>query len=210
MYELCKTIIEKIYTFATSDLGHEFFKISTQPIATLLLGLFVFLYTNAHHKRTMLNSLDSKSEWRKKLFEIAGTSKITMDEVFQFRASLRFNYKSADEKHLNRFDKMNIIIIKYCKKLTREDNNNEPFCFIQSVDCNDQEIIRLFCRYMLADHWEKNHNRKHKFKKIHKEEELCIYTLQKFILLYKNSNFDNSNFDKLYCHSLKLLDKKTP
>ena len=51
---------------------------------------------------------------------------------------------------------MNIIIIKYCINLIEK---KQAVSNSIDLDIKDQNSIRLFCRYMLADHWEKNQNK---------------------------------------------------
>lgn len=147
--------------------------------------------TNKRFDKTMLDNLDSKSGWRKKIFEIAGNDKIDYNDLYQLRAALRFTEKKY--KHsLSKFDKMNIIIIKFCKKLTNENNN---IIKEKQLTPNQKECIRLFCRYLLADHWEKNQNKNSKIPE-DKEEELVKYTLLQYLNLidqyeakYKNYCF---------------------
>ncbi|ESU05062.1 hypothetical protein M461_0200045, partial [Staphylococcus epidermidis CIM37] len=91
-------------------------------ITPMLIAYLVYKYTTDNHKRTLLNELDSKSEWRKTLFTIAGKKKIKIKDVYQLRASLRFTHKNESE-YLNNdyFDNMNILIIKYCEKIINKD-----------------------------------------------------------------------------------------
>lgn len=194
MNDLGNTVIENFNTFPPSNTWLDWIKILAMPIATVVVGFLVFLYTNSHHKRTMLNSLDSKSEWRKKLFEIAGKRNIRMDDVYQLRAALRFDSKNVNDESLSKFDKVNIIMIEYCKKLTNEDDVKKMVNYKQ-LNLQDKEIVRLFCRYLLADHWEKNHDRKHIFTDKNKEKELCNYTLNEFNLLFKNDKESSDDFE---------------
>ncbi|PTH65144.1 hypothetical protein [Staphylococcus arlettae] len=150
-----------------------------------------FKSTEKQFDRKIKDSLDSKSGWRKELFKIAGKSEIKHDNVFQFRSALRF--KEKDNPNTN-FDKMNNIMIKYCKNLTCEDDINKlkesKNEIYTNLELPQQETIRLFCRYMLADHWEKNQNENSQVPK-YKETEMLRYTLIQFIRL--NSINDNQN-----------------
>lgn len=69
----------------------------TKLLSPLIIAYFVYKYTNDNHKKTLLNELDSKSEWRKTLFIIAGKKKIKIKDVYQLRASLRFTHKNESE-----------------------------------------------------------------------------------------------------------------
>lgn len=187
---------------------------TTSPI---VIALLVYLYTTDNHKRQLLNELDSKSEWRKILFDIAGKKDIEIGDVFQLRAGLRFTEKNIACSN-NYFDKMNFIIIRYCKIITKENDinnlkeNKEKFMhnFIKKVkkensflelDITTQETIRLFCRYMLADHWEKNQDRNFRIPK-NKEKELVTYTLYQFIKLNANTN---DSFNQLCSESTCII-----
>lgn len=178
-------------------------------ITPMLIAYLVYKYTTDNHKRTLLNELDSKSEWRKTLFTIAGKKKIKIKDVYQLRASLRFTHKNESE-YLNNdyFDNMNILIIKYCEKIINKDLILKDDLILNN---NSQETIRLFCRYMLADHWEKNQNKDFKFNNPEKEIELCNYTLNKFLLINsisfndkntKNNFFNLFNDVKIYIKTM--------
>ena len=107
---------------------------------------------------------------------------------------------------------MNIIIINYCINLIEK---KQAVSNSIDLDIKDQNSIRLFCRYMLADHWEKNQNKNLKFDDPNKEEELCIFTLKEFLKLhkyYQNSKDEDSKnkFKSLFDESKELVEKKTP
>ena len=151
--------------------------------------------TQKQFERKIRDSLDSKSGWRKELFKIAGKDDLNYNDVYQFRSALRFNEKEKS-KLVSKFDKMNYIMIKYCKSLTKEDNlqfleRNKKRDSLTEIE---KEIIRLFVRYMLKDHWEKNQDDNYKIPK-DIEDELIKYTLTQFIRL-KSGN--KNKYDK-YC-----------
>ena len=107
---------------------------------------------------------------------------------------------------------MNIIIIKYCINLIEK---KQAVSNSIDLDIKDQNSIRLFCRYMLADHWEKNQNKNLKFDDPNKEEELCIFTLKEFLKLhkyYQNSKDEDSKnkFKSLFDESKELVEKRHP
>lgn len=159
----------------------------SKVIFPFIIAYFVYLYTNDNHKKTLLNELDSKSEWRKKLFDIAGKEMIEIEDVFQLRAGLRFTEKKF-ENSVTYFDKMNFVIIRYCKLITKENDietllENTELYKNKNLTLQSQETIRLFCRYLLADHWEKNQNKHFKYNNEDKEKELYNYTLEEFLNL---------------------------
>ncbi|MBK3719485.1 hypothetical protein F9789_1385 [Staphylococcus arlettae] len=125
------------------------FILSIVSIVVTCTGLYL---TNSRFNRTMLDNLDSKSGWRKTLYEIAGEHTITIKNVQQLRASLRYKEKSYN-CILSPFDTMNIIIIKYCNFLIK---NIKHYNDDTTLNFNNSESIRIFCRYLLKDHWEKN------------------------------------------------------
>lgn len=55
---------------------------------TMIVTIISLIYTNKRFDKTMLDNLDSKSGWRKTLFEIAGKDRITLEDVFKIRAVL--------------------------------------------------------------------------------------------------------------------------
>ncbi|WP_210136780.1 hypothetical protein [Staphylococcus sp. GDH8C109P] len=191
-------------------------------LSPTLIAFLVYKYTTDNHKKTLLNELDSKSEWRKTLFEIAGLSEIKTDNLYQLRAALRFTYKDENDYYkLKYFDCMNIIIIKYCENLISQkrievnQNENEEKSNLENYE---MDTIRLFCIYMLADHWEKNQNKNFTFNNPKKEIELCIDTLQKFLNVNDKNHCYNSyktvktedNFYCLYHQSIEFINTMTP
>lgn len=186
----------------TQLLNKEFFNIITKT-TPIFIALLVYFYTTDNHRRQLLNELDSKSEWRKKLFEIAGQKEITIEHVFQLRAALRFTEKDIDKCEKN-FDKMNVIIIKYCKKLTNENIYSNPENS-NPIKHQQQNIIRLFSRYLLADHWEKNQRKDYIMPK-EKEIELCRYTLSEFLKLNGKDNTVDTGLDNLFKDAKKLIE----
>ena len=161
--------------------------------------------TQDRFHRQMLDNLDSKSGWRKTLYEIAGEHNITLNNVQQLRSSLRYKEKE-DEPTLSNFDKMNTIIIKYCNQLISNKKfykGNAPFNF------NDSESIRIFCRYLLKDHWEKNHSQYHKYEDENKETELCRHTLIMFLKLQTSNideNLKDNKLEELFNKANELFD----
>ncbi len=184
------------------------------PIITIAGLIFVHLRfkknlenTQKQFERNIRDSLDSKSGWRKELFKIGGKVNLKYDDVYQFRSALRFNEKEKNESK-NSFDKMNNIMIKYCKSLTKENDikyleKNEKRNDLTEIQ---KEIIRLFVRYMLKDHWEKNQNDNYKIPK-DIEDELIKYTLSQFIRLKtgNENNYDKCCLDYLFGEANKLI-----
>ena len=128
----------------------------SSPIVSLFIGLLVYRYTTNNNRRQLIDSLDSKSEWRKSLFMLAHKQKIKPKDIHILRATLRFNYKRENKTY---FDIMTKFIILYCEGV--EKNKTSSFILNYNNDITfatrfDPKIVRLFARYLLADHWEKN------------------------------------------------------
>ena len=173
--------------------------------SNIIITRVAIYLTNRRFNRTMLDNLDSKSGWRKTLYEIAGEHNITLNNVQQLRSSLRYKEKE-DKPTLSSFDSVNIIIIKYCNQLIRKKQfykGKVTFNFYES------ESIRIFCRYLLKDHWEKNHSQHHIYEDKSEELELCKYTLIEFLKLHtsnKDENLENNNLNELFTKANKLFD----
>lgn len=115
-------------------------------IVPIFIAYFVYRYTSNNHRKTLLDQLDSKSEWRKKLFEVASIRKITLKEVYTLRTSVRFDIKD-DPKTI--FEKKTNEIIKFCDCIT-----SSHFDLEDELPYLEQEMTRIYCRYLLANQWE--------------------------------------------------------
>ncbi|MCG2433724.1 hypothetical protein [Staphylococcus epidermidis] len=162
-------------------------------IVSIIVTCTGFYLTNSRFNRTMLDNLDSKSGWRKTLYELAGEHTITIKNVQQLRASLRYKEKSYN-CILSPFDTMNIIIIKYCNLLIKNKNHYNDNT---TLNFNNSESIRIFCRYLLKDHWEKNHSKYHIYEDKEEELKLCKETLIMFLILHDMCEDDNEDTFKV-------------
>ena len=122
---------------------------------TMIVTIISFIYTNKRFDKTMLDNLDSKSGWRKTLFEIAGKDRITLEDVFKIRACLRFDSK---KDHKNIFDKKTDEIIDYCNDMQKiydsDTCKNGDKCESKILSKKYREKARIYSRYLLANHWE--------------------------------------------------------
>lgn len=112
----------------------------------IFIAYFVYSYTSINHRKTLLDKLDSKSEWRKKLFEVASSREITLEQVYTLRTSVRFDIKD-DPKTI--FEKKTNEIIKFCDCIT-----SSHFDLKDKLPYLEQEMTRIYCRYLLANQWE--------------------------------------------------------
>lgn len=166
MYEIGSTIIENYNTYPKSNWFIDILKYGLPPFVTLLIGIATIYIGFSTLKRTMLDNLDSKSGWRKTLFEISGKDKITLEDVFKLRACLRFDKK---ENATNIFDKKTNEMIDFCNDMkTKYDNKYS--CESEILFYSDREKVRIYSRYLLANHWEILQLSKREYKKYEKEK----------------------------------------
>lgn len=132
---------------------------------SFILSIFAFLYANKRHKMNMLDHLDDKSEWRKKLLELAGKHPMKVGDIHELRAFVRFDkndnhdkYHFYHNKELTPFQNITDAIIGYRDYLYDFDiiNNtkNDKQEINQELSEKHAEMIRIFARYLLANHWE--------------------------------------------------------
>ncbi|MCE4984718.1 hypothetical protein KJC01_03360 [Staphylococcus arlettae] len=150
MYEIGSTIIENYNTYPKSNWLIDILKYGLPPFVTLIIGIATIYIGFSTLKRTMLDNLDSKSGWRKTLFEISGKDKITLEDVFKLRACLRFDKK---ENATNIFDKKTNEMIDFCNDM-KAKYDNKYSCESEILFKNDREKVRIYSRYLLANHWE--------------------------------------------------------
>lgn len=169
MNELGQTIIENYNTFAPKNMVLEWLKIILTPLSTLIIGIFTIAFTIKNLRKSLLDNLDDKSEWRKKLLELAGKGEIRKEDVHTLRSFVRFKKHDDSTNNLSYFKQTTNNIIDYCKYLSKNyyqpheltytksykdkrDNSFEEYITKPSVQ--EQEMVRIFARYLLADHWE--------------------------------------------------------
>ncbi|MDK9857672.1 hypothetical protein [Staphylococcus equorum] len=165
MYEIGSTIIENYNTYPKSNWFIDILKYGLPPFVTLLIGMATIYIGFSTLKRTMLDNLDSKSGWRKTLFEISGKDKITLEDVFKLRACLRFDKK---ENATNIFDKKTNEMIDFCNDM-KVKYDNKYSCESEILFYSDREKVRIYSRYLLANHWEILQLSKREYKKYEKE-----------------------------------------
>ncbi|WP_369352372.1 hypothetical protein [Staphylococcus epidermidis] len=171
---------------------------------SFILSIFVLLYTNKRHQQTMLDNLDSKSDWRKTLFKIAGKSNITMDEVYQLRAAVRFA-KNNDSILDNSFEYVTNLIIDFSESMNNLDNLS-----CKLLNPKEQEMVRVFCRYLLTNQWEVLQLTPVEQYKINKDNYKYNYSLNQNlgygILLLLNKTYINERVDNWRAKEEKLIE----
>ena len=119
-----------------------------------LLGAIVSIFTLYVNYRS---SLDGISGWRSKLFDAASAKEITLKEVQVLRTALR--YEPTKEVQENTFDWISNIMIYYCDYISLKYFEHHE----TSLLYQEQEIIRIFIRCLLKNHWEYNASKQPEF-----------------------------------------------
>lgn len=143
-----------------------FLNIFLMPLTTIGIAYFITKKVTEESDKKNLeviskNRIDSESKWRKNLMDIASKYDITLDDVYRVRASLR--YKKKDSPVAYSFEYMSNEIHDYCESLIEsfksiEGNVDSDFKVedytVHIVNENKKEKIRIYCRYLLKNHWE--------------------------------------------------------
>lgn len=129
-------------------------------LVAIMSALLTFYLAN---RLTLNDSMDSKSGWRKELMDIASKDEITLADIYRIRASVRY-YPHLKPTQLS-FRWMTNLIIKLCneylvgiykdkrvRSYERENGNNSLSKV--TISPENDEIVRIICRYLLKYHWE--------------------------------------------------------
>lgn len=152
----------------------------------------------------MLDNLDSKSDWRKTLFKIAGKSNIIMDDVYQLRAAVRFakNNKPIPD---NSFEQVTNLIIDFSESLNNLDNLS-----CKLLNPKEQEMVRVFCRYLLTNQWEVLQLTPVEQYKINKDNSKVKYSLNQNlgygILILLNKTYINERINNWKAKEKQLVE----
>lgn len=178
---------------------------------TFILSLLALLISIYNSGRNLLDSMDSKSEYRKKLFEASAKKNINDEDYLFLRSTMRYKAKTEDlsilfvnnlkefnnqkDKSLEPFDYMTAFIIKFCETndqfiKTKYLENNEIFI------CKNDENFRILCRYVLKHHWETNNHSLFQYKAEDKFSLMSetIDSLNKFTRTNTVKSFDRWRF----------------
>lgn len=140
-----------------------------------IIGVHFTINNNQKLKnKELLNSLDQKSEWRKKLMNIAAKPVMNLEDVHRVLASLRFLPKNRIEiKNSNQedFDEIsNYIYTKLNDKINtfyidnkiNLDKSLEGNFYDYRFNIRNSEEIRQYIKFLLKHHWEYNQNEEEK------------------------------------------------
>lgn len=122
-------------------------------VATLAAVILAFYLAN---RLTLNDSMDSKSKWREHLYDIASKDKIELADIYRIRASLRYYPRSYSETNKWSFSWMSSLISNLCDKyLVGVYKNSRKSAQTNSMVLpENDEIVRIICRYLLKVHWE--------------------------------------------------------
>ncbi|MCG5641589.1 hypothetical protein L0M85_02035 [Streptococcus sp. DFI.7.26] len=167
-----------------------------------LLGAIVSIFTLYTNYRS---SLDGISGWRSKLFDAASTKEITLKEVQVLRTALR--YEPTKEVQKNTFDWISNIMIYYCDYISLKYFKHHE----TSLLYQEQEIIRIFIRCLLKNHWEYNASMLSslKFLKVYyntsKQPEFIRETYEKAVAIYRTIENDDEEYDLIEKINNKMM-----
>lgn len=139
-----------------------------------VVGVYFTIWSsNKNKKKELLDNLDSKSEWRKQLYDVASKTFIDTDDVFRVLASLRYfpheesEYdKCKDEQYFIEatrtiYSDLYTIIRKHKEKISEIKSNKECEGIKSPIlSFKDSEKVRVYTKYLLKHHWEYNNDKK--------------------------------------------------
>ena len=124
--------------------------------AAIISGIVAFIALSTAYRR----SLDLESEWRKTLFQAAGSEEITMKEVQLLRTALRYGKVDDTKVKMYSFFWFTNLVIDFCDHLRKKKKPYIKNRYLLTEE--EQEVIRIFIRCLLKHNWEVNENLKAK------------------------------------------------
>ena len=124
--------------------------------AAIISGIVAFIALSTAYRR----SLDLESEWRKTLFQAAGSAEITMEEVQLLRTALRYGKVDDTKVKMYSFFWFTNLVIDFCDHLRKKKKPYIKNRYLLTEE--EQEVIRIFIRCLLKHNWEVNENLKAK------------------------------------------------
>lgn len=173
------------------DLLLSYIKENPELISALIgagAGLIGTIVAYLALKTAYRRSLDLESEWRKTLFNAAGSASISMEQVMLLRTALR--YDLVENPKPNTYPWLTNEMINFCEHL-----NRKYFDIRKSLTFGEQEVIRIFIRCVLKHNWEMNENIFFDFfgKPKTKEYNFVAESYSKAAKLYNEIFFDEDN-----------------
>mgnify|MGYP000937033868 FL=1 len=162
-----------------------------QLFAAIISGIVAFIALSTVYRR----SLDLESEWRKTLFQAAGSEEITMKEVQLLRTALRYGKVDNAKVKIYSFFWFTNLVIDFCDHLRKKKKPYIKNRYLLMEE--EQEVIRIFIRCLLKHNWEVNENLKAKLlRKRIDETKYMKESYEKAYEEYKNMKKGTFDFKK--------------
>ena len=159
--------------------------------AAIISGIVAFIALSTAYRR----SLDLESEWRKTLFQAAGSEEITMKEVQLLRTALRYGKVDDTKVKMYSFFWFTNLVIDFCDYLREKKKQCKKGEYL--LEEEEQEVIRIFIRCLLKYNWEVNENLKAKLlRKRIDETKYMKESYEKAYEEYKNMKKGTFDFKK--------------
>ena len=159
--------------------------------AAIISGIVAFIALSTAYRR----SLDLESEWRKTLFQAAGSEEITMEEVQLLRTALRYGKVDDTKVKMYSFFWFTNLVIDFCDHLRKKKKSFFKNRYL--LNDEEQEVIRIFIRCLLKHNWEVNENLKAKLlRKRIDETKYMKESYEKAYEEYKNMKKGTFDFKK--------------
>ncbi|MCJ1748916.1 hypothetical protein MT416_06305 [Mammaliicoccus sciuri] len=153
-------------------------------IATIVAALIAVIgvsntikSSDENKRKELLDNLDSKSEWRKQLYNVASKTFIDTDDVYRVLASLRyFPHEEVDNKKSKRNSDDEYVFKQATRAIYKDlysiinTHMEEIDKIINNEKCEDvkapilsfkeSEKVRVYTKYLLKHHWEYYNDKK--------------------------------------------------
>lgn len=135
----------------------------TAAIVSSMVTVFI-------NRKVLLDSLDSKSGWRKEIFKVASKTFLTTDDVYLLLAALRYkpheewiNKENKNKSPVN-FTEMTSYMhyrleaildnYEYREWVITSLNAEHINKFVKILNRKDTCVVRIMAKYLLKHHWE--------------------------------------------------------
>ena len=149
--------------------SNDYFTGFATILAAIIAVVGVYLtikHNNEIKKKELLDNLDSKSEWRKNLYDVASKTYLDTDDVYRVLASLRYfphkNKGLSDERYFREatqiiFSDLYTLIEEYKTKIEEKAKEKDVSEIKAPILTFEQsEMVRIYTKYLLKHHWEYN------------------------------------------------------
>lgn len=178
--------------------GNDYFSGTMTLIAAIfaVYGISKTIENNNETKRKeLLDNLDSKSEWRKQLYDVASKTFLTTDDVYRVLASLRyFPHEIINEDKAERYfhkatqtiySDLYSLIVEHRRDIELNKKNDKEIK-APLLTFKQSENVRIYTKFLLKHHWEYNKDKK---AFIPKKEKEVWYETKNLIALDEDKYF---------------------